>query len=89
MKINDVEMNVDDLVKDVKFSMHKNYHGILLTDNQVSILKMYGFDIGKYTNIKQLMFDLGEFLNENTDVDDLEVIYEELAEFNYYNYTTK
>ena len=89
MKINDVEMNVDDLVKDVKFSMHKNYHGILLTDNQVSILKMYGFDIGKYTNIKQLMFDLGEFLNENTDVDQLEVIYEELAEFNYYNYTTK
>ena len=89
MKVNDVEMNVDDLVKDVKFSMHKNYHGILLTDNQVSILKMYGFDIGKYTNIKQLMFDLGEFLNENTDVDDLEVIYEELAEFDYYNYTTK
>ena len=89
MKINGVEMDVDNLVKDVKFSMHKNYHGILLTDNQVSVLKMYGFDIGKYTNIKQLMFDLGEFLNENTDVDDLEVIYEELAEFNYYNYTTK
>lgn len=89
MKINDVDLNVDDLVKDVKFSMRKNYHGILLTDNQVSILKMYGFDIGKYSNIKELMFDLGEYLNDNSDVDELEVIYEELAEFNYYNYTNK
>lgn len=89
MKVNDVLYDVDQLSKDITFDMHRNYKGILLTDGQVLILKSYGFDIGKYSDIKQLMFDLGEFLNENTDLDDLELIYEQLAEFNYYNYTTK
>ena len=63
-----------------------NPHCIIPLDE---ISKEMVCDIGKYSDIKQLMFDLGEFLNENTDLDDLELIYEELAEFNYYNYTTK
>lgn len=89
MKVNDVDIDVNDLCKGMKFEMHKNYHGILLTDSQVNILKNYGFNIEKYSDIKELMFDLGEYLEDDPDNDELDYIYEQLAEFNYYNYTTK
>lgn len=80
--------DIDNLLKDIKPRLHKNYNGIFLTDEEVKILKIYGFDINKYSNIKELMFDLEEYLNE-TEVDELENVLYSLAEFNYYNNTTK
>ena len=42
----------------------------------------------KYSDIKELMFDLEEYLNDEMQ-DDLEQVLLSLAEFNYYNNTTK
>ena len=78
---------MDDL-NNISFEMHKNYNGIYLTDSQVDILKNYGFDINKYNSIKDLMFDLEESLTYD-DNDELEIILEEISEFNYYNNTNK
>ena len=82
------DYNIDELLKTIKPNLHKSYNGIFLTDEEVSVLKLYGFDINKYSDIKELMFDLEEYLNDEMQ-DDLEQVLLSLAEFNYYNNTTK
>lgn len=85
MKINNKEYNVDDLVKELDIDMHINYKGIYLTNEQINILKNNGFDCNNYNNIKQLIFDLDEYLNNNPDNIELENILSELSEFDYYH----
>ena len=75
-------------LNNVSRDMHKNYNGIYLTDNEVNILKSNGFDINKYSNIKELMFDLEEEIEES-DNDELDMILSSIAEFNYYHNTNK
>lgn len=75
-------------LNNVSRDMHKNYNGIYLTDNEVNILKSNGFDINKYSNIKELMFDLEEELEES-DNDELDMVLSSIAEFNYYHNTNK
>ncbi len=83
--MNDKYMNE---LNNVSRDMHKNYNGIYLTDNEVNILKSNGFDINKYSNIKELMFDLEEELEES-DNDELDMVLSSIAEFNYYHNTNK
>jgi len=83
--MNDKYMNE---LNNVSRDMHKNYNGIYLTDNEVNVLKSNGFDINKYSNIKELMFDLEEELEES-DNDELDMVLSSIAEFNYYHNTNK
>lgn len=89
MKINGQEYNVDDLVKDITVDMHNNYNGIYLTNKQVEVLKQNGFNYEKYQNIKELIFDLDKYLNEDPDNVELENILEDLTEFDYYHNVNK
>ncbi len=75
-------------LNNVSRDMHKNYNGIYLTDSEVNILKINGFDINKYSNIKELMFDLEEEIEES-DNDELDMVLSSIAEFNYYHNTNK
>ena len=83
--MNDKYMNE---LNNVSRDMHKNYNGIYLTDSEVNILKNNGFDVNKYSNVKELMFDLEEALEENEN-DELDMILSSIAEFNYYHNTNK
>lgn len=85
MKINNKEYNVDDLVQNIDIDMHNNYNGIYLTNTQIDILKNNGFNYNNYSSIKQLIFDLDEYLNNNSDNIELENILSELSEFDYYH----
>ena len=85
MEINGKEYNGDDLVNDINKDMHHNYNGIYLTDRQISILSSNGFDYKKYKNIKELIFDLDEYLNIEPDNIELEKLLNELSEFDYYH----
>lgn len=49
---------------------------------------MYEIDYKKYNDIKLLMYEIEEVLEEE-DSDELEWVLNELAEFNYYNNTKK
>lgn len=89
MKIDGKEYNVDDLVKDINLDMHTSYNGIYLTNRQIDVLKNNGFDYKKYNNIKELMFDLDEYLNSDPDNIELENILSELSEFDYYHNVNK
>ena len=82
------DYNIDELLKNINPILHKSYNGIFLTYEEFSVLKLYGFYINKYSDIKELMFDLEEYLNDEMQ-DDLEQVLLSLAEFNYYNNTTK
>ena len=93
MKINDSEVSVNDLVKE---DLHKNLHklygnDIYLCDNDLEILKRYDFDINKYSNIKSLILDISEYLEEDydNDFDDLESVLDSLSEFDYYHNINK
>ena len=51
-------------------------------------IKEYGFDYNKYTDMKSLIFDINNYLEEVED-EQLENILYELSEFDYYHNTNK
>lgn len=69
----------------------KRENGMFLSDYQIEILKRNGFHYEKYHNMKELIFDLEDFLNKELMIDDeeLENIAKELAEREYYSNTNK
>ena len=68
--------------------MHKDYNGLYLTQRQAEKLVQYGFDYNKYSNLKSLIFDLDNYLEEN-ECEELEDILYEISEFDYYHNTNK
>lgn len=82
------DFNNDQSLNNISRDMHKNYNGILLSDNEVKILNNYGFNINNYNNIKDLIFDLEESLN-NSPNEELENVLDNLSEFDYYHNTNK
>lgn len=93
MKINNQEVSVDDLVSKLSNDITFKKYGknIYLSNNQVNILDKYQFNINNYSDISSLIFDIEEYLNDNTDLDldDLESLSASLSEFNYYHNTNK
>ena len=60
-----------------------------LSDGDIKILKKYDIDYNNYFNMKELMFDIEEMIN-NIDVEsDLEELLIKLSDYNYYFYTNK
>lgn len=92
MIINNKEFDVDQLVKDLNIdnSLLKKYgNGILLSDNDISILNMYNIDYKKFNDVKLLLFEIEEVLEECDDAKDLEALSIDLSERNYYQNTNK
>lgn len=93
MKINDKEIEADNLLKeeDYEKGMLKDYgNGILLTENYIEVLSRYNIDYKKYVSINSLMYDIEEYLNDNSsDAEDLEWVASELSERSYYQNTRK
>lgn len=94
MKINNEEVSIEKLVETTnpRANLMKNCgNNIYLSDNQIEILKQYGFSYQNYSSLKSLIFDIEEYINENYDqeLDDLENVVTNLAEFDYYHNTNK
>ena len=68
--------------------LKRRNNGILLSDYQISILQRNGIIYDKYNDIKTLLFDIEEILNDDYD-DELDLISCQLAEFSYYKDTKK
>lgn len=80
-----------DKIIDIDFDkkMHKKRdNGLILSDEQIEILKKYDINYLKYNNISNLIYELEEILNEEYN-EELDKVSSELAEFNYYNNTNK
>ncbi len=92
MKINNKELDINELTKDVyndKSMIKMRGNGIYLSDNQIEVLNRYNIDYKKYNSLSSLIFEIEEILNEEVDVDDLEDVSDKLSELNYYNNTEK
>ena len=87
MKINNEEININDLV-DNKY-MHKEIKkGIFLSDYQIEVLMRYNIDPYKCSSINELIYLIDEVL-EDEDEPDLDSVSREIMEFNYYTNTNK
>ncbi len=73
---------------DVDYSKYlslDNGKGVLINKDDVIILKNYGFDYEKYSSLRELIFDVDNYLNDVCDeVDDLEQVLMRISEIDYY-----
>lgn len=72
-----------------KYLSIDNGKGIILSKENVEILKRNGFDFNMYTSIKELLTELDNYSNENYIEEELEEVINELSETYYYNYINK
>lgn len=82
--------DVKKLTEKIDFNKNflKNYNGLLLTEEQVEILKKYGIDYENCGSTSELIYIIDQIL-ENNDFYELEMIADILQERNYYEYTNK
>ena len=91
MIINNKEISIEDAIK---LSNHENLlfkrreNNILLSDYQVSVLSRNGIDYKKYSNVRELLFEIENCLDDNFD-DELDIVGSQLSEYIYYNDTKK
>ena len=91
MKINNKEINIDELVKNVyndKEMLKMRGNGIYLSDNDINILNRYNINYKKYSSLKSLIFDIEQILNVE-EIKELDDISKKLSEISYYEYTNK
>jgi len=71
-------------------SFLKKYNNIYISDEQKNILERYNININKYLDVKELIYDIEECLNNSLEeLDDLEWVSQTISEYNYYNNTNK
>ena len=89
MMLDNLNINIDDLVKSEKHFM-KKYNNIYISEEQVNILKNYDINVDNYNNVNELIFDIEDCLNNSYgEMEDLEWVSQSLSEYNYYNNTNK
>ena len=78
---------------DVDYSKYlsvDNGRGLLLSQDDISVLSKYGFDYRNYTDLGSLIFDVDNYVSYNLDYDDdLEIVLMRLSEKYYYNNVKK
>lgn len=73
-----------------KYLSYDNKKGILLTYQDKSILDKYKIDYMKLTNLKDLIIEINEYLEDNYDeLEDLEIVLSHLEETYYYTKINK
>ena len=80
-----ISLNIDNEIKTRK-------NGLLLTDEQIEILKRHNINYEEFNNLQSLIFKIEEYINDvqgYMDITDIDEVSKELAEQNYYNNTNK
>ena len=91
MIINKKEVSVDDALKISNYEdllLKRRENNILLSDYQVSVLRRNGIDYNNFSNIRELMFEIENYLDEYFD-EELDLVSSQLSEYIYYNETKK
>ena len=84
------EFDLDDLIPSEKSFLKVRDNGLLLSDEDISILEEYEIDYRKFKNLQELLFEITKVLNDYGDeASVLEELSIKLGEYNYYNYTNK
>ena len=91
MLVNKKEISIDDAIKISNYEdllLKRRDNNILLSDYQVSVLKRNGIDFNKFGSIRELMFEIENYLDEEFD-EELDLVSSQLSEYIYYNETKK
>jgi len=89
MIVNGKDYDIKKLVSEQETSfLKRRENGMMLSDEDVNILKRNGIIYLEYSDIKSLLFAISSVLEENEEVE-LEELSIKLGEYNYYNYTNK
>ena len=91
MIINQKDISLEDAInfsnyKDLLLNRREN--GLLLSDYQVSVLNRNGIDYRNYGNVRELLFEIENYLDEDFD-EKLDLVSSQLSEFIYYTDTKK
>ena len=87
MKINNQEVNIDDLCSE-KYLHKEVKKGMFLSDYQIDVLKRFDISIEEVGSISELIYLIDEILEYEED-EELDAISKEIIEFNYYTNTNK
>lgn len=91
MIINKREVSVLEAIKFSNYDkllMKRRENNMLLSDYQVSILNRNGIDYNKFSSIRELLFEIENYLDEDYD-EELDMVSSQLSEYIYYNETKK
>lgn len=87
-----MDFNIDNLIGTIDFhknSMNDLGNNIFLTNFEIEVLDKYGIDYKNSNNLKSIIFMIEEILNEDSSLEDLEIISKSIAERDYYLNTNK
>lgn len=94
-KQDDIDTLLDNLgislnIEHTQLKQRKN--GLLLSDEQIEILKNHNINYEKYNTLSSLIFAIEEYINDvggYMNITDIDELSKQLAEQNYYNNTEK
>lgn len=83
--------DIEEIANSVDYSKKflKDYNGLLITEEQVEILKRYDIDVEKCGSLTEILYLIDEVLDSDSDAIDLEWVADTLQERNYYENTNK
>ena len=87
MIINKNDVSVDEAIKFSNYQellLKRRENNLLLSDYQISILNRNGIDYRKFADIRQLMFEIEDCLDNDFD-EELDIVSSQLSEYIYYN----
>ena len=83
-------LGIDLNIENTELKQRKN--GLLLSDEQINILKNHNIDYEQCQTLSSLIFKIEEYINEvegYMDITDIDELSKQLSEQNYYNNTNK
>ena len=94
-KQNDIDTLIDNLGIELNIEnkeLKQRNNGLLLSDEQINILKNHNINYEQYNTLESLIFKIEEYINDvqgYMDITDIDQVSQELSEQNYYNNTNK
>lgn len=91
MLIKNTDISLEEAINFSNFDnwlLKRRENGLLLSDYQVSILEKFGISYNNFNNIRDLLFEIENILDDDFD-EELDLVSAQLSEFIYYNDTKK
>jgi len=91
MIINKSDISIEEAIKFSNYDqllLRRRENGILLSDYQVSVLNRNGINYKKFGNVRELLFEIENCLDDYFD-EELDLVGSQISEYIYYNDTNK
>ena len=76
--------NINEFINIESYFLKKRDNNLVLSDYQIDILRKCGINYEIYSNIKSLLYDILNYLDETDDYE-LEIVSKQIDEYIYYS----